>query len=214
MSRKITKKMLLNLYQDRVELEDDLRERDRQEHLESCARADDRKDKLIEAIKEVAPQVLTLAMQSYSRSSSSFGSVGSPSLAPPSESDLVDRIFESLEASPEMLQNIVKGMDASTLASFGELHGRVAERRGHFRTPAPVPVGVWAAASPTAPLVGGLVAPYDLQKVAPSSGGKLAWMLQNLTASELESLAEINDLVQSRAVQSRAANAAPHGEAS
>ena len=190
MSRKITKKQLLNLYQDRVEMEDDLRERDHQERAESYARADDRKDQMIKAIGAIAPQLLTLAMQSYSTSAASQNE----RLV---QSDLVDDLFEHLEASPEKFRTFMDGMDPSVVASIAELHRQVVERRGHVRTPSPVPVGGWTQASPYAPMVGGLVEPQDLQKVAGSSG-KIAWMLQNLTAGELSALASINKIAQER----------------
>ena len=155
MGRKITKKMLLNLYQDRVELEDELRDRDRDDHLQSCARADDRRDEMIEVIRSLAPQLLAYITQAYAVRSAS-ASVDPPRVIYPSYP--------------------------------------------HVGVPGPVV------------MVGGLVKEEDLSKVDERSIGKLAWMLQNLTAAELDSLGRINGLAQARRAgddHARARNSQP-----
>lgn len=206
MSRKVTKKMLLNLYRDRVEFEDELRERDYQDHRASCERAneqrDQRLDQFFEVLKTVGPQLFSYIAQTSSGSASAAGEASAPYV--PTDIDLVDRLFESLESTPDSVHAFMSALKPEDVGLLAELHQRVIARRGHIRGGAPAPLPAVRPVPPYVgsplPMVGGLVKEADFQRVMLSRGAdphtmnKIGSMLQFLTAADLKSLAILSTI--------------------
>ena len=189
MSRKITKKMLLNLYLDRVEAEDD-------ERRERRAAADRSSEEIVEFAKGLMPQLVEYLTKTYASSGSSEAATYSvtPSSGVPEEV-WVDAMFSDLEAaSPEAFSTLLSHLQPRGVASIGELHRRSAARRGRASG---VPV-VGVPIAPPAPMVGGLVDRKDLESIMSTcdatnaeSFAKIQSMLQHLSLSELKVISKI-----------------------
>lgn len=112
--------------------------------LEDFRREQDRKDKFAEGFKAMGPPIVAAALGPQAGAALAMMNAmtnGAPEVTaaavqtgasetggPIDDANIIDALVQSLERSPEKLQAVLKGLDASDVALFAELHKRSSSR--------------------------------------------------------------------------------------